>query len=82
MIKQNVKYVIITLSDYTNEQLEELVSNAIERNVNTLRKSIDGTLTFLKFRGSPSIFDGMTTCNNSQILTILKGSDWTSDEGE
>ena len=82
MIKQNVKYVIITLSDYTNEQLEELVNNAIERNVNTLRKSIDGTLTFLKFRGSPSVFDGMTTYNNSQILTILKSSDWTSDEGE
>ena len=80
MIKQDLKYVIITLSDYTSEQLEELGNNAVERNVNTLRKSTDGTLTFLKFRGSPSIFNGMTTYNNNQILTILRGSDWSESE--
>ena len=82
MIKQDLKYVIITLSDYTSEQLEELVNNAVERNVNTLRKSLDSTLAILKWDGdTPSVFNGMTQYSHNQILTILKGSDWTSDEG-
>ena len=78
MIKQDLKYVIITLSDYTSEQLEELVNNAVERNVNTLRKSTDGTLTFLKFRDTPSVFNGMAQYSHAEIKNILSGSDWTS----
>ena len=37
----NRKWVIITLADYTDEQLEELVSNAIQTSSSTLRKSVD-----------------------------------------
>ena len=82
-MKENRKWVIITLADYTDEQLEELVSNAIQSSSSTLRKSLDGTLAILKWDGdTPSAFNGMTQYSHAQILTILKGSDWTSDEGE
>ena len=82
-MKENRKWVIITLADYTDEQLEELVSNAIQSSSSTLRKSLDGTLAILKWDGdTPSAFSSMTIYNHNQILTILKGSDWTSDEGE
>ena len=82
-MKKNRKWSIITLANYTNEQLEELVSNAIQTSSSTLRKSIDGTKAILKWDGdTPSAFSSMTIYNHNQILTILKGSDWTSDEGE
>ena len=74
----NRKWVIITLADYTNEQLQELVGNAIQTSIQTLRKSLDDTKAILKWDGNtPSVFNGMTTYSHEQILTILRGSDWT-----
>ena len=74
----NRHWVIITLSDYTNDQLGELVVNTIQSSIDTLRKSLDGTLAILKWDGdTPSVFDGMTSYGHSEILTILRGSDWT-----
>ena len=79
----NRHWVIITLSDYTDEQLQELVDNAIQSSVDTLRKSLDSTLAILKWDGdTPSAFSSMTIYNHAQILTILRGSDWSSSEGE
>jgi len=79
----NRHWVIITLSDYTDDELQELVVNAIQTSIETLRKSLDGTKAILKWDGdTPSAFSSMTIYNHNQILTILKGSDWTSDEGE
>ena len=77
----NRKWVIITLADYTADQLEELVSNAIQTSSSTLRKSIDGTKAILKWDGdTPSVFDGMTTYNHTQIKTTLATSAWTSED--
>ena len=82
-MKENRKWVIITLADYTDEQLEELVSNAIQSSSSTLRKSLDGTLAILKWDGdTPTVFNGMTQYSHAQSLTILRGSDWSSSEGE
>ena len=54
----NRKWVIITLADYTDDQLEELISNAIQTSSSTLRKSVDGTKAILKWDGdTPSCFD-------------------------
>ena len=79
----NRHWVIITLSDYTDDELQELVNNAIQTSINTLRKSLDGTLAILKWDGdTPSAFSSMTIYNHNQILTILRGSDWSSSEGE
>ena len=79
----NRKWVIITLADYTDDQLEELISNAIQTSSSTLRKSVDGTKAILKWDGdTPSCFDGMTTYNHTQILTTLATSEWTVEETE
>ena len=53
----------------------------MERSVNTLRYSLDGTKTFVKFEGdTPSFLEGKTQYSYSEILTILAGSDWTPEE--
>tara|TARA_R100001443_G_scaffold111732_1_gene124767 strand:+ start:1879 stop:2124 length:246 start_codon:yes stop_codon:yes gene_type:complete len=76
----NRKWVIITLADYTEDQLEDLVSNAIQSSSSTLRKSVDGTKAILKWDGdTPTIFNGMVTYNHTQILTTLATSEWTSE---
>ena len=77
----NRKWVIITLADYTSDQLEDLVANAIQTSVSTLRKSVDNTKAILKWDGdTPSCFDGMTTYTHSEILTELAKNTWTVAE--
>jgi len=74
----NRKWVIITLADHNDDELEALCLNAIQGRPSTLRKTVDGTKAILKWDGdTPSVFNGMTQYSHNQILTILKGSDWT-----
>ena len=81
MSYSNRKWVIITLADYTDEQLENLVIKAIQTSVSTLRKSLDSTKAILKWDGdTPSCFDGMTTYSHSEILTELATNVWTQEE--
>ena len=81
-MKPNRKWVIITLSDYTDDQLETLCLNAMQSGVATLRKSLDNSKAILKWDGdTPSVFNGMTQYSHNQILTILKGSDWSDSSG-
>ena len=73
----NRKWVIVNVSDIT----DEMISSAIQSSINTLRKSLDGSKAILKFEGdTPSCFDGLTTYNHSEILEELAKSDWTSSE--
>ena len=73
----NRKWVIVNVSDIT----EEMISSAIQSSMNTLRKTNDGSKAILKWDGdTPSCFDGMTTYSHSEILTELRKSDWTSSE--
>ena len=75
------KWAIITLADYTDEQLEDLVTKAIQTSVSTLRKSVDGTKAILKWDGdTPEEFEGMTAYSHSEIRTTLSTSEWTSEE--
>ena len=77
MSYENRKYVIVNVSDVT----DEMISSAIQTSVNTLRKSIDTTKAILKWDGdTPQVFDGMTTYSHSEILTILATSEWTKEE--
>lgn len=70
----NRKWVIVNVSDITDEMLE----SAIQTSMDTLRKSLDGTQAILKWDGdTPTCFDGMTTYNHSEILTELAKSTWT-----
>ena len=78
----NRHWVIITLADYNDEQLEGLVANAIEGGGSPPRKSLDEAKAILKWDGdTPSVFNGMDSYSHAQILTILAGSDWTDSSG-
>ena len=78
MSHENRKWVIITLASYNDEQLENLCANAIQTSVSTLRKTLDGTKAILKWDGNtPSVFDGMTTLNHSEIRIELAKNTWT-----
>ncbi len=73
----NRKWVIVNVSDIT----DEMIMSVIQSSITTLRKSLDGTKAILKWDGdTPSCFDGMTTYTHSEILTELAKSEWTSPE--
>ena len=78
---ENRRWVIITLTSYTDEELQNLVGNAIQSSVETLRKSVDETKAILKWEGdTPSVFSGMTIYNHAEILSELSKDDWTIQE--
>ena len=73
----NRKWVIVNVSDIT----EEMIASAMQSSMDTLRKTLDGSKAILKFDGdTPSCFDGLTTYNHSEILEELAKSDWTEEE--
>ena len=74
---ENRKWVIVTVSAIT----DEMILNAIQTSMNTLRKTNDGTKAILKWDGdTPTCFDGMATYTYSEISTELAKSEWTSEE--
>ena len=76
----NRKWVIITLADYSEEELDNLCANAIQSNAGTLRKTLDGSKAILKWDGdTPSCFNGLTTYTHSEILTELAKSAWSEE---
>jgi len=53
-----------------------------ETSADTLRYSVNGTKTFVKYEGDqPSFLSGKTEYTHSEILAILATDEWTSDEG-
>jgi hypothetical protein len=78
MSYDNRKWVIVNNSAVT----DEMISSAIQTSRSTLRHTVTGTnKVILKWDGdTPSVFDGMTTFNHSEILTELAKNTWTRDE--
>ena len=73
---ENRKWIIVNVSAIT----DDMISSAIQTSMNTLRKTTDNSKAILKWDGdTPSVFDGMTTYNHSEILTELAKSEWTED---
>ena len=68
----------------TTEQVvvgNTFIDAAIESSKATLRLSVDGTKTILKWDGeTPEPFAGMSTFSHQEILEELSGADWTSQE--
>jgi hypothetical protein len=58
-------------------------SQVLETSADTLRKSVDGTMTFVKWDGNdvPACVESLTTKSDyhtyEEMLDILSGSDWT-----
>ena len=72
----NRKWVIVNVSDITGE----MINDAIQSSIDTLRKTLDGNKAILKWDGdTPSCFDGLTTYSHSEMRTELAKSDWTKE---
>ncbi len=76
--------VIDEEGEETTEQVvvgNTFIDAAIESSKNTLRLSLDGTKTILKWDNeTPEVFEGMDTFTHAEILAELAGADWTSQE--
>jgi hypothetical protein len=69
-------YVIINSSDVSSVNFNEVVEDSAD----TLRYSVDGTKTFVKFEGdTPSFLIGEPQYTNQEIIDILSGPSWTPD---
>ncbi len=68
-------YVIIKASEVSSVNFDQVD----ETNESTLRFSLDGSKTFVKFDTdtTPSFLDGKTQYSHSEILTILATDEWT-----
>ena len=72
----NRKWIIINVSDITNE----MIGNSNQTSMSTLRKTLDNSKAILKWDGdTPSCFDGLTTYTHSEILTELAKSAWSEE---
>ena len=71
-------YVILDAVDVPSIDFDQVM----ETSADTLRYSVDGSQTFVKFDGAtPSFLDGKTQYTHSEILTILAGPEWTDPDG-
>jgi hypothetical protein len=70
-------YCIINSTDVSSIDFDQV----FEASAQTLRYSIDGSQTVVKYEGTqPSFLAGKTEYTHPEILTILAGPEWTSDE--
>jgi len=79
MAWDNRKYIIVNVSEIT----DEMIASALQTSSSTLYKTRDNSKALLKWDGeTPSVFSGMTTYSNSQILTILndENGDWYTEQ--
>lgn len=72
-----ITYVILDASEVANVDFNQVA----ERSVETLRYSLDGTKTFVKFEeDTPSFLIGEPQYTQEEILNMLSGPEWTADE--
>ena len=72
----NKTYVIIDASEVSSVDFDQVA----ETSADTLRYSIDGSKTFVKYEGDqPSFLSGKQEYTHSEILAILSGSSWSPD---
>jgi len=71
-------YVIINADEVDSVDF----SQVDETSADTIRYSVDGTKTFVKFDAdtTPSFLDGKTQYTHSEILAILATDEWTSPD--
>ena len=67
-------YVILDASEVSSVDFDQVLETSAE----TLRFSLDGTKTFVKFEGdTPSFLEGKTANTHTEMLEILAGEEWT-----
>jgi hypothetical protein len=78
---ENRQFMIFAVSELPQIDFTQV----LETSADTVRKSVDGTLTFVKWEGSiPSCVSALTTKQGpytyDEMLIILAGLDWTTDD--
>ena len=78
---ENREFMIFNVSELPQIDFTQVCETSID----TVRKSIDGTKTFVKWDGTtPSSVESLTTKEGpytyEEILTILNGPEWTTNE--
>jgi|TARA_R110000824_G_scaffold99877_1_gene237410 hypothetical protein len=78
---ENRKWVIFNTSETGSINF----SQVLETSVNTIRTNNSGSKTFVKYEGSqPSSVAGLSSKSDeythTQILNVLTGSEWVSEE--
>ena len=69
-------YVIIDASEVPAVNFDQV----LETSPSTLRYSLDGSQTFVKYEGdAPSFLEGKTALDRSEMLTLLANEEWSSD---
>jgi hypothetical protein len=72
-------YVIIDASEVSSVDFDQV----LETSADTLRYSLDGTKTFVKFEGdTPSFLIGEPQYTHAEILNILSGPEWVAPESD
>jgi len=77
------EFMIFNVSELPNVDFTQV----LETSIDTVRKSVDETKTFVKWDGEviPSSVDALTTKEGpytyNQILTILATEEWTNPSG-
>ena len=69
-------YVIIDASEVSSVDFNQVLETSAE----TLRFSLDGSKTFVKFEGSaPAFLAGKPSLSHTEILEVLAGSEWNEE---
>jgi len=72
-----ITYCITDASEVNSVDFDQVA----ETSADTLRYSLDGTKTFVKYEGTqPFFLLGKTEYTHEEILSILSGPEWTSEE--
>jgi hypothetical protein len=75
------QYVIFNTSELDKIDFEQV----LETSANTVRKSVDGTMTFVKWNDTvPECVESLETkgqyLTHDEILEVLSGPEWIGDE--
>ena len=70
-------YVIINATDVSSVNFDQV----LETSADTLRYNLARDKTFVKYEGAkPSFLSGKQEYTQSEILTILAGPEWTTED--
>ena len=73
----NRTYVILDASEVDTVNFDEVMQTSADK----LRYSLDGSKFVVKYEGTqPFFLLGKTEYNHEEILNILSGPEWSSDE--
>ena len=70
-------YIILEATEVSSINFNEIEEN----NIDTLRYSVDGTQTIVKFKGTtPDFLVGKTQYTHEEILIIVGTSEWNKSQ--